>query len=88
MYPYLVEFIGTAILTYVMIASKNAIAVGATYTLILLLGMNVSGGHLNPAVSIAEVAAGRLSTRDLLPYVFSQIMGALVALELFKRYTL
>jgi aquaporin Z len=39
----------------------------------------VSGAHLNPAVSIGFVAAGRFSARDLVPYISSQCAGALLA---------
>ena len=48
----------------------------------------ISGGHINPAVSIAMVAAGKMSSSDLLPYILAQIAGGMVALELFKRVKL
>ena len=40
---------------------------------------NISGAHLNPAVSIAFTLAGRFSLTELFPYIFSQITGALLA---------
>lgn len=39
----------------------------------------VSGAHLNPAVSIAFTLAGRLPARALMPYIASQLIGALLA---------
>jgi aquaporin Z len=39
----------------------------------------VSGGHFNPAVTIALVAARRHPVRDLVPYIVSQIVGAIFA---------
>jgi aquaporin NIP len=39
----------------------------------------ISGAHLNPAVSIAFTLAGRLPVRALAPYITSQIIGALLA---------
>ena len=39
----------------------------------------ISGGHFNPAVSIGAWVANRLETKDLLPYIVSQIIGGLVA---------
>jgi aquaporin Z len=48
--------------------------------------MNVSGGYINPAVTIAMVSAGKLPTNDIVPYCVAQIFGALVALEIYKRY--
>jgi aquaporin Z len=54
--------------------------------LVILLTINISGGHINPAVSIVMAAAGKLPTKDLIPYVIAQTFGGLVALELYKRY--
>ncbi len=38
---------------------------------------HVSGCHLNPAVSLGLVAAGRFPAKDLGPYVLSQVLGGL-----------
>lgn len=40
---------------------------------------HVSGGHLNPAVSVALTVIGRLDRRDLPVYVAAQVAGATVA---------
>merc|ERR1719313_1880727 len=40
---------------------------------------NVSGAHLNPAVSTALLLAGRFEIGDYFPYVVSQLLGGLVA---------
>ena len=47
-------------------------------SMIYALG-NISGAHLNPAVSIAFALAGRFLFRDLVPYVVSQVAGAFLA---------
>lgn len=39
----------------------------------------VSGCHINPAVSLGAVAAGRMSLTDAIPYIIAQLMGATVA---------
>ena len=39
----------------------------------------ISGAHLNPAVSLGIWASGRMSSKDLVPYIGAQIVGALVA---------
>ncbi len=40
---------------------------------------NISGAHLNPAVTFGFACAGRLPWRKTLPYIFSQIAGGLSA---------
>jgi aquaporin Z len=39
----------------------------------------VSGCHLNPAISIGLWAGGRFPAKDVVPYVVSQVLGAIVA---------
>jgi aquaporin Z len=85
---YLVEFLGTLFFVYIILATGNAIAIGAALAIVIMVGGSISGGNFNPAVSVAMVAAGRLSSSDLLPYVLAQVAGGLVALELFKRVKL
>jgi aquaporin Z len=40
---------------------------------------HISGCHLNPAVSIGLWAGGRFPASRLLPYIVSQVLGAIVA---------
>ena len=40
---------------------------------------HISGCHLNPAVSIGLWMGGRFSSKELLPYILSQVIGAIVA---------
>ena len=85
---YLAEFLGAALFIYVILATGNPLAIGAALALVILLTSNISGGHINPAVSIVMASAGKLPVADLVPYCLAQIFGGLVALELFKRYKL
>src|SRR3954468_2452518 len=39
----------------------------------------ISGGHFNPAVSMGLWAGGRFPARHILPYMFAQVAGAIVA---------
>lgn len=45
---------------------------------------NISGAHLNPAVSIAFTLAGRFKRQSLLPYIVSQLAGATAASMVLK----
>lgn len=87
MQKYLVEFLGTLVFVYVILATGNPVAIGAALALIILLASNISGGHINPAVSFAMAAAGKIQSVELVPYIVAQVFGALVALEIYKRFS-
>ncbi|MEM7515255.1 MAG: aquaporin Z, partial [Bacteroidota bacterium] len=40
---------------------------------------HISGAHLNPAVTLGLFAGGRVNGKDVLPYIVSQILGAIAA---------
>ena len=88
MYNYIVEFLGTIFFVYVILATGNPLAIGAALAVTILLTSKISGGHINPAVTIAMAAAGKLPSVDVIPYCLSQIFGGLVALEVYKRFKL
>ena len=43
---------------------------------------NISGCHINPAVSLGVLLSGRMSTKDFVYYVIAQCIGALIGAEL------
>ena len=85
---YLVEFFGTCFLVYIILATGNPIAIACAYALAVILIKDVSGGHINPAVSIVMASLGNIEISELVPYILAQVFGALVALELYKRMQL
>jgi len=90
---YLAEFLGTFILVF--LGSMGILAVGGAagaaeivaiafaFGLALLAGIwavgHVSGGHFNPAVTLAMVLDGRISFGDAIGYWIGQFAGAGVA---------
>jgi len=87
MYEYFVEFLGTLLFIYIVLTTGNPLAIGAGLTLIILLTKGISGGFINPAVTISMAAAGQLPINQIIPYCLAQLFGGLVALELYKRYS-
>ena len=86
MQKYLAEFLGTLFFVYVILATGNPLAIGAALALVILLTSRISGGHMNPAVSIVMASSGKISPSDVIPYIAAQIFGGLVALEIFKKW--
>ena len=88
MNKYLVEFLGSIFFIYVGLATGNALAIGTSFALVVLLTKNISGGYINPAITITMAAAGQITNVEIIPYCIAQILGGLVALELYKRVQL
>ena len=82
---YLTEFIGTFFLVLtiglsVMSGSELApIAIGSSLMVMVYMGGHISGAHYNPAVSVAILMRGEMDSRDFVPYVLAQVMGATAA---------
>jgi len=85
MRAYLTEFIGTFFLVLtvgltVLGGSPFApLAIGASLMVMVYMGGHISGGHYNPAVSLAAALRAKLPWPQFVPYVASQALGALAA---------
>ncbi|HTD99200.1 MAG TPA: aquaporin [Mucilaginibacter sp.] len=93
MKKYLAELLGTYALVFagtgaIIInqqthGSITHVGVAITFGLIVMSMIytfgDISGAHLNPAVSIAFTIAKTFPVRQLLPYIISQLTGALLA---------
>jgi len=84
MNKYVVEFLGTMFLVFVIFTTGNYLAIGAALAIAILLGGMISGGAFNPAVAIAMMYSGRLPRADVIPYIVAQVAGALAGIEAFK----
>jgi len=84
MNKYVVEFLGTFFLVVTIIVVNDALPIGLALALAIMLGGSISGGNFNPAVSVAMFMKNKLSQKDLLLYIVSQVLGALSALQLSK----
>lgn len=56
-----------------------ALAFGLTVLTMAYAIGHISGCHLNPAVSIGLWAGGRFPASKLIPYIFAQVLGGIVA---------
>jgi len=95
---YAAEFIGTfglvfagtgaIIINDVSGGAVTSVGIGVTFGLIVLAMIyaigDVSGAHLNPAVTLGFFVGRRLEAKMVLPYVLSQLSGALAASLLLR----
>jgi aquaporin Z len=85
MRSYLTEFVGTFFLVFTIGLCVlrgeplAALAIGSILMVMVYMGGHVSGGHYNPAVTLAVFLRGRLAAREVLPYMVAQVVGALAA---------
>jgi glycerol uptake facilitator-like aquaporin len=93
--PVLAEFVGTGVLVMValilgqttavsyFIATSLAITAAAIY----LLFSAVSGAHTNPAITFGMWTARRIGTLRGITYIAAQLLGGVVAWQLFQYLT-
>ena len=82
---YLTEFIGTffLVLTIGLVVIGESqfapLAIGSALMIMVYMGGHVSGGHYNPAVTLAVAVRGKIGWGDVVAYWLSQVLGAFVA---------
>ena len=94
---YFAEFIGTFVLVFMGCGSAVflgceiggghlpvAFAFGLSIVAMAYVIGNVSGCHINPAVSLAMLVRRKLSGKDFCGYVVAQIIGAIAAAGLLQ----
>ena len=88
---YIIEFIGTFFLVLVigMVSYQGAlfgnpqllapVGIGCILMVMVYMGGNVSGAHYNPAVTLAILMRGKISSGDAVKYMLVQLLGAFAA---------
>ncbi len=98
MKKYLAEFIGTFVLVFFACGTAAVVGVsGVGYLLtalafgLVIVAMaysigNISGCHINPAVSIAMLVSGKMTVRDFIGYVAAQFLGAVLGAAVLSTF--
>ena len=86
MKKYIAEFLGTLVLVLfgtgiAVVSGGNLVATSLAFGLSIVamayvIG-NISGCHINPAVSLAMLISKKLSVKDFICYVIAQVLGAI-----------
>jgi aquaporin Z len=87
---YAVEFIGTFFLVFAVVASVltasgfTPLAAGATLMVMIYAGGHISGGHYNPAVTMAVLCRRRIGIADAVGYWIAQLAAGVIAAALAR----
>jgi aquaporin Z len=84
---YIVEFVGTFFLVLTVgctVTGHGAgmfapLAIGSVLMVMIFAGGHISGGHFNPAVTLGVWLRGKCEAKDVVPYMSSQVIGAVLA---------
>jgi aquaporin Z len=93
MKQYLAEAIGTffLVLTIGLCVNQGVLpaplAIGGALMVMVYAGGHISGGHYNPAVTVAAWLRGALPGRQVIPYWAAQFAGAIAAAFLVYAFT-
>src|SRR5512139_2643656 len=84
MNKYITELIGTFFLVLVIgmsggMGSLAPIAIGSALMVMIYAGGHISGGHYNPAVTLAVWMRGRCAAADVPGYMIAQAVAAVIA---------
>jgi aquaporin Z len=87
MAKYIVEFIGTFFLVFTIgmtvidpgAGDMAPLAIGSALMVMIYAGGHISGGHYNPAVTLAVWTRGRCETKDAIAYWVAQVAAGVVA---------
>jgi glycerol uptake facilitator-like aquaporin len=82
--PLLSEYFGTFLLTLSILTISNPLIVGLIFSAILYLTAGVSGGSMNPAISVVMFMKNKLGSQELLKYIFVEVAAAVSAFYIFK----
>ena len=84
---YIVEFIGTLIFMYVIIANGEAIPIGLTLAVAIYFGGKISGGAFNPAASTMFYYQDKIDFTQFCGYIVVQLVAALCAYYFYSNYS-
>ena len=87
MNKYIIEFLGTLLLSAVIFSTDNYLAHGAALAAGLFLATSISGGIFifNPAIATSMMVANKITQMDYILYIIVEVLGALAGFVLVKK---
>jgi glycerol uptake facilitator-like aquaporin len=84
MLPLVAEFLGTFALLTAIFFTGNWLIIGLTLAVVVWAIGGISGGHVNPAVTLAMYLKGGFSGTKVISYYAAQFLGAAAAYYTYK----
>ena len=78
------EFLGTFALIFSILATGNWLVIGLTLAAVIYLIGDLSGGNVNPVVSIAMYMTGNMNLQKMLEYWVAQGLGGASAVLVYQ----
>lgn len=79
------EFLGVMVVVLIGVSTESAMLTGIALGLMTSMAMGVSGAHLNPAITLSQMAMGNMDPIDGLKYVGAHLAGAFAGLLIFAH---
>lgn len=80
------ECVGTFLLLTSIFFTGHWLIIGLTLAGVIYITGNTSGGHMNPAVSVAMYLKGAINGTECVAYSLSQILGGAIALYTYQTF--
>ena len=82
---YAAEYVGAFFfILAIFMSGGNALIIGGALALVIFLIAGISGGHVNPAVSLAMMLNNSINTTEFAGYVVAQLAGGASAYYAYK----
>ena len=80
----IIEFLGTFIFLSTIVSTGQPLIIGLVLALLIYLGLDISGGHFNPAVTIMSLFNKDIDMENAVGYLIAQISGGIFAVTLYN----
>lgn len=82
--PLIAEYLGTFLLTLAYLSLSNVLIIAGIFATILFLIVPISGGCLNPAISLAMYLKGHLGSMEVMMYIGIQMLAGATSFYIFN----
>jgi glycerol uptake facilitator-like aquaporin len=83
--PYLAEYLGAFFFILAIFSSGgNPLIIGGALAIVIFLIGSISGGHVNPAVSLSMFLHNDISLNKLVGYIIAQCLGGASAYYTYR----